>query len=234
MDAVILSGGVGKRFGEGLPKTFAPIAGKPLLYYSLYSFNKYKHTGKIYIVINSAFEELADKYKRKYFAGFEKFAGFIPGGSERKDSVYNALSLIKERGGSDYIAIHDGARPFIKPELINEIYTSATIYKAAAPGIKIVDAIKIVDGDGIIAEHPVKNLARAIQTPQIFDFDLIYNAYKNSIGSGKVFTDDTELLADTQTKIKIVDGDDDLLKITFRDDLIKAKKIYGRIKKLWK
>ena len=77
-------------------------------------------------------------------------------------------------------------------------------------------------------------MARAIQTPQIFDFELIYNAYNNSIGSGKIFTDDTELLSDTQTKIKIVEGDDDLLKITFRDDLIKAQKIYGRIKKLWK
>ena len=234
MDAIILSGGVGKRFGEGTPKTFALIAGKPLLYYSLYSFNKFKHTSKIYVVINSACEELALRYKKKYFSGFEKFAGFIPGGLERKDSVYNALSFIKERGGVNYVAIHDGARPFIKPELIEKIYAEAIARKAAAPGIKVVDAIKIVDDDGIIAEHPEKYLARAIQTPQIFDFELIYGAYKNSIESGKIFTDDTELLKGTSTKIKIVEGDDDLLKITFRDDLIKAKKIYGRIKKLWK
>ena len=233
MDVIILSAGCGKRFGDRLPKTFISLYGKPLIYYSICAFNKSSLVDNIYLVINNAYFSLIERYKKKYFNKLSKFKEIIIGGEERKNSVFNALNYINSKGGFDYIAIHDGARPFVKGEIINNVYCDAKEHGAAAPGVDLIDTIKLKDDDNFILSHPKREKFTAIQTPQIFKFQFIYNAYKNLILNND-FTDDTEIYsAYYENKVKISIGDNDLFKITYKEDLIKAKTIYKRTKKEW-
>ncbi len=233
MDVLILCAGSGKRFGSNKSKLLQRIAFKPLIYYSIKSFNNCPITKRIFLVVPenevSNFHPLISRYKKE----FKKVNGIIIGGDERVDSVRNGLKYFELKGGDEFIAIHDGARPFIKIEMIEKIFSEAKKYGAAAPGIKVVDTIKSCSKDMFIENHLKRDNLVAIQTPQIFRFKEIVDAY-NFFSLQGFYTDDTELFSKINNKIKIVEGDRDLIKITYKEDLVIAKTIYKRIKNLWR
>lgn len=233
MVSIILCAGKGKRFESSKPKVLQKVGFNPLIYYSIKSFNDCEVTDSIYIVVSEGdikyFEPIIKKYKKN----FNKLKGIIIGGKERFDSVKNALQYLNENDKSEFVAIHDGARPFIKKGLIEKIYSSAKIYGCAAPGIKVVDTIKLISNNNIIENHLKRESLIAIQTPQIFNFNDIFNAY-NTFLDKEFWTDDTEIFSRLGKEVKIVDGDRDLIKITYKEDLILAKNIYKRDKKIWR
>ncbi|HOV13299.1 MAG TPA: 2-C-methyl-D-erythritol 4-phosphate cytidylyltransferase [Spirochaetota bacterium] len=231
LTAVILAAGKGSRFGGKTPKTFLTLNGKPIFYYSIYSFYKIEEVDSIYLVVSNDMLEYSKILQKKYLNKIEKFQGIITGGKERSDSVFNALKSLSSN--TEYIALHDAARPFIKPKLIIDIFNEALKVGGASCGMPPIDTIKSLDKDRIIDKHLKRDSLIAIQTPQIFKYDLLFEAYKNAINNNNIFTDDTEVFALSGNKISIINGDKDLIKITYKEDLNTALKIYKGIKYLW-
>jgi len=234
LTAVVLAAGSGERFNSKLPKPFLNIGFKPMFWYSVYSFEKSAEVEKIYIVVSAEQLELVKKQHSKLLKNISKFRGFITGGKMRQDSVFNALKIILSEGGSDLVAIHDSARPFIKPNLFSEICKEALIVGACAPGISVTDTIKLVNDKDLITNHLKREDLVAVQTPQVFRFIKLLRAYREAKKKNLTFTDDTETYSLIDKKITIVPGDKDLLKITYKEDLKIAKEILKRNKNLWK
>jgi 2-C-methyl-D-erythritol 4-phosphate cytidylyltransferase len=233
LSVVIVAAGASTRISGKTPKPFIKINNKPILWYSAFLFNKLDFVKEIYIVISKKNLIDAKRIQKKYLKNINKFKNFIIGGKERSDSVYNALQYIYTKNKPDYIAIHDAARPLIRTELTQSIFNEAIKYEAAAPGIPITDTIKECNNSFISSHLNRKNLI-AIQTPQIFNFNKLINSYNKYYNKNMKITDDTEIYSKKNKNVKIVEGDINLFKITYKRDIKIAKKIIKKHKKLWK
>jgi len=233
LDVIIVAAGKGNRFNTKLPKPFIKINNKPMIWYPVFSFYKLDFIRKIYIVVSKNFISYCTKLIKKYFKNNNDKIVIVEGGEERYNSVFNALKKIEFNGGCDYVAVHDAARPFIKADIIINTFKMALQYGAASPGVTPVNTIKICNNEGMIITHPKRSDLVEIQTPQIFLFKNIMLSYKKSKDLS-IFTDDTEVYANHYKNIKIIYGDNDLLKITFKNDLNLAKMILRKNKLLWK
>lgn len=232
MYVVIVAAGSSTRFSSSIPKPFVEVAGRPLLWYSLYTFNRLDFVKQIAVVVSKDHKELAETVRAQHFTGFSKFAGFVEGGATRQQSVYNALSTLPRAQGVP-VAIHDAARPFVKERLIVELNREAGLYGAAAPGIAVVDTVKSVDEEGFIKEHLKRESLTAIQTPQVFELSKLLSAYEQAAGELAAFTDDTEIYSRYFGRVKMVEGDKELFKVTFEGDLARAEEVYRRNRDLW-
>lgn len=219
---VILAGGSGKRMNSDIPKQYIDLGGKPVLYYSLYEFSE-SNVDKIIIVagendIDYVKTHIVDKY------GIKKVENVIAGGKERYNSVYNSLKAICE---TDYVLIHDGARPFIKREIINAMIDDVKNNKASIAAVPVKDTIKMTDGNNnIVSTIPRKNLWR-IQTPQAFDYKMLFAAYEKVFmnNAQENITDDSMIWEYVYKNIpvKIFVSDYNNFKITTSEDMIYAK-----------
>ncbi len=234
LSVVIVAAGASTRINSKTPKPFIKINSKPILWYSAYSFNKLEFVDNIFIVISKNCLNYFNKFEKKYLNKNNKFKKFILGGKERSDSVYNALQYIKTNYKIDFIAIHDAARPFIMPDIILKTFKDAIKYGSAAPGIQLVDTIKKCNNDNFITSHLTRENLIAIQTPQIFNFNNLINAYEKHYKKNIKITDDTEIYSKLYHKIKITKGDKNLLKITYKKDIELAKKQLNGFKNIWK
>lgn len=158
---------------------------------------------------------------------------FIPGGSSRQSSVFEALKTAEDffknssgkANGSPMVFIHDGARPFVSSKVINDTLKAAQEFGASVPGLQPVDTQKEIDSNGFIVRHLVRKNLVAVQTPQVFMLEPILKAHEEAAKSGKEFTDDTEIwdeFADLQkfSRVKVVEGDSENKKITYRSDIL--------------
>lgn len=218
VSAIVLAGGRGKRMGSVQSKQYINLNGKPILYYTLKQFIKNESIDKIVLVIP---EDESDYCKKEVLEKYElKVDTIVFGGSERQDSVYNALTELEN---SSVVLIHDGARPFVSQRIINDAIKYAKIYKATAPGVMPKDTIKIKDEDNFSISTLDRNRTVAIQTPQAFNFNLIYECHKRIKESGISVTDDTMVAEFFGNKVYIYDGDYTNIKITTPEDLILAE-----------
>lgn len=145
---------------------------------------------------------------------------FVKGGATRQESVFNGLMFLKDKA-PDFVLIHDGARPWVSSQVILRVIDATEKFLAAAPGVPSVDTQKTLSSDGFIHEHLQRETVANIQTPQGFDFEKILSAHEKS--RGKNFTDDTAIFATHFGKVKIVQGDVNNKKITYRDDVMREK-----------
>ncbi len=163
----------------------------------------------------SAFFEFDDEMKEK--------VDYVQGGYTRQKSVLNALEHIKKKTVQpDYVLIHDGARPFVTPFLIYSVLQNAREFEAACPGITPTDTIKGIDENGFIVNHLVRSSLTAIQTPQGFVFERLFQAHKKAASDGHEYTDDSEIWGKYCGPVKLVAGDIKNLKITYPGDLEKG------------
>ena len=234
LSVVIVAAGASTRIINKLPKPFIKINNKPILWYSIYSFNKLDFVKDIFVVISKNNLEFSKKIQKKYLKKINKFKNFIIGGKERSDSVYNALQFINSKNNPDFIAIHDAARPLIKQDLICKIFTEAVKFGSAAPGIHSIDTIKEVNKNFFISSHLNRENLIAIQTPQIFNFNKLLLSYNKYYKKNLKVTDDTEIYSKDYKHIKIVNGDLNLFKITYNNDIKIVKKILKEYKNQWK
>ena len=215
--AIVLAAGRGKRMNSKVQKQFLELGGKPVLYYSLNCFQQSPLVTDIILVTGAesvAFckEEIVEKY------GFTKVKKVIPGGKERYDSVYEGLLSCEN---SDFVLIHDGARPFITQEILERGMTGVRETGACVIGMPSKDTVKVSDENGFVQETPERNLVWSVQTPQIFEYSLIRNAHEkirceNMTG----ITDDATVVERASgTKIRLVEGSYKNLKITTPEDL---------------
>ena len=147
---------------------------------------------------------------------------FVIGGDTRQQSVMNAVDVIDD---CDLIIIHDGARPLIKSEDIENTIRAAKENKAAAVGVFVKDTVKVVDKDGFVVSTPDRSTLFAVQTPQIFDFELYKNSVDAARKKGLDFTDDCQLIENFNQKVKTVVGSYSNIKITTPDDIPLAENL---------
>jgi 2-C-methyl-D-erythritol 4-phosphate cytidylyltransferase len=226
--AVVLSAGKGTRMNSAVPKQYMMLEGKPVLYYSLYAFEKSMIDEIVLVTGEEDVEYCRKEIVQKY--GFTKIISVTAGGKERYHSVFCGLTdLNKEQNRPDYVMIHDGARPFINDEIIWRCVRAAEEFRACAAGVPAKDTIKIADESLFVRETPKRKYVWQIQTPQAFAFPLIYQAYEELLnreqrGEFYSVTDDTMVLeAIYGHKVKLVEGSYENIKITTPEDLKLAK-----------
>ena len=152
----------------------------------------------------------------------DECVSFVVGGDTRQQSVMNALDVIDD---CELIIIHDGARPLIKGEDIENTIRAAKENKAAAVGVFVKDTVKVVDKNGFVVSTPDRSTLFAVQTPQIFDFELYIKAAQNAREKGLDFTDDCQLVESFNQKVKTVVGSYSNIKITTPDDIVLAENL---------
>jgi len=215
--AIVLAAGKGTRMGTEVPKQFLHIQDKPVLYYSLKIFQECKDIHEIVLVIG---EEYQDYCRNVLILPYNltKVTKMVEGGAQRYDSVYEGL---KASGQCDYVFIHDGARPFVTEEILQRCLKTVRESKACVAGMPVKDTIKIADEDGNIATTPSRDLVWMIQTPQVFDYDLIYSAYTKMSQSNIIgITDDAMVVESFENhKVKLVLGSYENIKITTPEDI---------------
>lgn len=219
--AIVLAAGSGKRMGTAIPKQFLELEGKPLVYYALACFQKSPLMDEILLVtspdaISYCREEIVEKYQ------LTKVSQVLAGGKERYDSVYQGLKACQ---GTDYVFIHDGARPFLTEKLLARGYETVRTYGTAIAGMPSKDTIKLVDSNGRVEETPSRDRVWLVQTPQIFAYDAIRTAYDRLQTSCKEgITDDAMVMEGlSQAEVHMFPGDYRNIKITTPEDLEIAK-----------
>lgn len=207
--AIILVAGDSTRFKSSTPKQFYLLNGKPLFWYALEPFAKAKNINKLVVVAKKEHFEEIKKYVPNDIA-------LIEGGKTRFESVDNALNyLSKELKDDDRVLIHDGARPFVSEEQINNLLQTLDINEAATLAIKVEDTLGIVNNN-YLEKIVDRNNAYRIQTPQAFRFKTILNAHKFKQDNP---TDDTQLCLSLGIKVAILLGSKKINKITTIEDL---------------
>ena len=220
ISAIVLAGGRGKRMNYHKSKQFIEIKGKPVLVYTLEKFIYNKSIDEVILVLP---EDEVDYCKKEVLQKYSlKVDRIVIGGKERQDSVFNALEAMEK---ANIVLIHDGARPFISEKIIEEGIKYANIYGAAAPGVTPKDTIKIKNEDNISVDTPDRNTLVAVQTPQCFKYDEIYQCHRKIKEENAIVTDDTSVVERYGHKVYLYEGDYTNIKITTPEDLILAEKL---------
>lgn len=230
--AIVLAAGQGKRMGSKIQKQYLEILDKPVLFYSLDTFQKSNIIDEIILVVGTGQieyckKEIVDKYK------FDKVTKIVEGGTERYFSVWNGLNAISSNKKTidRYVFIHDGARPLVTEEILTRGYNEVKCCKACVIGMPVKDTIKIADEKGYVDKTPKRDLVWTIQTPQIFEVNLIKKAYELLMSCDIINVTDDAMVLETMLhqKAKLVKGSYENIKITTPEDLkiaeIFAKKI---------
>lgn len=209
--AVIVAAGSASRMG-GIDKVMAPLGGEPMIVRTVRAFQNCDAISSIVIVTREDLIRPISGLCRE----MDKVAAVVAGGSSRQESVHLGLNALPK--GMKLAAVHDGARPFITWQVIDRVVRAANTYGAAAPAVPVKDTIKVVQG-GLVTETPDRATLQAVQTPQVFDFDLLRGALKKAQEDGAQVTDDCSAVERMGMKIKIVEGDERNLKVTTPMDL---------------
>ncbi len=209
--AVIVAAGTASRMG-GIDKVMAPLKGEPMILRTVRTFQQCDAISEIVIVTRAdLLVPIMDLCH-----DFTKVRAVIVGGSTRQESVEAGLGAFSEK--VKLAAIHDGARPLISWQVIDRTVRAANTYGAAAPAIAVKDTIKVVSG-GIVSETPDRSALKAIQTPQVFDIDLLRGALKKASDEAAQLTDDCSAVERLGMSVRIVEGDERNIKVTTPLDL---------------
>ena len=211
--AVIVAAGASRRMGAD--KLFLSLAGIPVIVRTLLQFQACADITEIIVVTREdKLTEVAD-YCKRY--GITKATKILQGGKERVDS--SAAGVFAADRHSGYIAISDGARPFVTPEIISATVAAARKYGAATPAVPVKDTIKAAE-NGVVTDTPDRSKLFAIQTPQVFEADLIKGALTKAIRDGIPVTDDCSAVEAMGYPVHLVEGSYRNIKITTQEDMI--------------
>ena len=229
--AIVLAGGRGSRMGSDIPKQYINVNGYPVLYYSLKAFEDFETiTGIILVTIPDDIEycqhEIVDKYN------FTKVKAIVPGGTERYNSVRNALDTIIE--DNSLVFIHDGARACIDTDTLRKLYSDACRYRNAVAAVTSKDTIRLSDDNKTAVFTPSRDKVWIIKTPQVFNTGEIKRAYNRMETSGMCdgITDDAMVMERFgDEKIHLTESSYANIKVTTPDDLYVAENILKNRKK---
>ena len=209
--AVIVAAGSASRMG-GIDKVVADLGGEPMIVRTVRAFQNCDAIASIVIVTREdLIRPISDLCR-----DMKKVAAVVAGGKSRQESVHLGLNALPK--GTKLAAVHDGARPLVSWQVIDRVVRAANTYGAAAPAIPVKDTIKVVQGR-LVKETPDRSSLMAVQTPQVFDFDLLRGALRKAEEDGAQVTDDCSAVERTGMRIKIVEGDERNLKVTTPMDL---------------
>ena len=209
--AVLVAAGSASRMG-GIDKVMAPLGGTPMIVRTARAFQDCEAIKEIVIVTR---QDLILPITG-LCQGMDKVKVVVVGGGSRQESVWLGLNALSK--GVELAAVHDGARPLVSGALIDRVVRAAHSYGAAAPAIPVKDTIKVEQG-GMIASTPDRSTLRAVQTPQVFDFDLLRGALQKAEKDGAAVTDDCSAVERLGMNIRLVEGEERNLKVTTPLDL---------------
>ena len=215
--AVIVAGGSGLRAGGGLPKQYQLVGGKPVIRWTLEAFLTHPLVGRVQTVIGQGHEAL-------FQAATEGLVGLLApvvGGGSRQDSCRSGLEACAEFHPQK-ILIHDAARPFLSPDLIDNVISELDHAPAVIPGLPVADTMKYAPS-GIIERTVDRASLWFVQTPQGFQYDRILAAHRKALTAGETsFTDDAAVAEYAGMKVQIVAGEQKNRKLTTAHDIMEA------------
>jgi len=209
--AVIVAAGTASRMG-GIDKVMAPLAGKPVIVRTVEAFQNCDAIREIVVVTR---EDLLTSVMG-LCKDMDKVKAVVVGGKDRPESVSLGMNALSSR--VKLVAIQDGARPLVSWQVIDRTVRAANSYGAAAPAVPVKDTVKEVAG-GLVVTTPERSRLQAVQTPQVFDYDLLRGALKKAKDAETAITDDCSAVEMLGMKVKIVEGDERNIKITTPMDL---------------
>ena len=234
---MILAAGSGSRMRSDTAKQFMPLRGKPLICYALQAVEDSNIIDDCILVTGAkGLTWVTEKIVKKY--GYHKVDTVIAGGEERYFSVAGAMRFIASgdmavpnRDG--YVFVHDGARPFLTEKILRDTYEAVQKYGACVSAVRSKDTVKIADEEGFVKETPDRNYIWNMHTPQVFETKLIVDAYaaleknlRDLQEKGIHITDDAMVVEYfTETKVKLVEGSYENIKLTTPEDLEVAERI---------
>ncbi len=214
---IILLGGKGNRLNNELPKQFIEVENKLLCEYAIEKFEESPFIDEICLTRLKGYDEFYDKLKLKY----KKIKYIVDGGSERQNSVFNALKALED---VKTVVIHDGARPFVTLKEIEEVVKMSLKYDCAITAKAVSDTIKKGDNSFVVETVKRDNLF-SVKTPQAFSYDVVKNAHLKAIEDNFLGTDDSSLVERLNKKVYIVEAFDNNIKVTTNIDLIVMRAI---------
>ncbi len=233
--AVIPAAGSGRRMGEALNKVRLPLNGIPVLTHALRTFLAADQPAvdRLVLVVSESERNFFEAYLDSEWSDRMDRIEIVIGGVERQDSVYNGLeSLEAWRGWSmaeqRLVIVHDAARALLTRELLSDAIRMGLEFKAVGVAVPVKDTIKQTDETGFVIATPERATLWAIQTPQVFEYDLLLQSYRRAIGAKRYFSDDCGVVEFCGHRVKLIPGSYENIKITTPEDLIIAAEILRR------
>ncbi|MDE5747146.1 MAG: 2-C-methyl-D-erythritol 4-phosphate cytidylyltransferase [Acetatifactor sp.] len=237
--AVVLAAGSGSRMHSSVPKQFMELEGKPLIWYALKAVERSSIIDDCILVTGAGDlsymrQEIVEKY------GFSKVDKITAGGSQRFESVARALEVLENGelrtpNREGYVFIHDGARPFLTEKILEDTYAAAYAYGACVAAMPSKDTVKLADSEGYAVQTPNRNSVWLVQTPQVFEVQMICEAYRMLMGQlpllrqqGIEITDDAMVVETMLHRhVKLVQASYKNIKVTTPEDMRIAQALLG-------
>lgn len=213
--AVIVAAGNSTRMGGGRSKTLADLGGKPVVRRSLERLAANRRIAEITVVCRE--EDIAEM--QRAVSGIGVPVTVVAGGQERQDSVRRGVEALSS--DTEYIIIHDGARPMVTADVIEHVCEDALKYGAATAAVRSKDTCKL--GDGFVEKTPPREKLFAVQTPQAFKKDMYMYALSRAEDAGKSYTDDCQLIESVGGRVWLTEGDYRNIKITTPEDMLTVR-----------
>jgi 2-C-methyl-D-erythritol 4-phosphate cytidylyltransferase len=230
--AIIPAAGIGKRMLSAKNKVWLSINGESILAHTLKVFQTSAWIDRIVLVINETEVKEFETFLLERQATFPRQVDLVIGGAERQDSVANGLMFLKRQAGwgenRDLVMIHDAARALVTETIILSAIEMAIKYHAVGVGVPVKDTIKQIDLEGLVINTPDRASLWTVQTPQIFELNLLAECYRKAAASNLKCTDDCGVVESCGYPVKMVMGSYENMKITTPEDLIIAETILRR------
>jgi len=216
---IVPAAGQGKRFGNSLPKQFLDLNGIPVIIRTLKIFEDMDEVNNVIVAVDTSYKKLLQNLIKEF--DIKKNISIIKGGKERQDSIFNAIKL-QSLETSDIILVHDAVRPLASKKLFTKIVNATNTYGSSVPGIVPKDTIKRIKANGFVDCTFMRHMLRNIQTPQGFKTDIFLEIYRQMKLRKMVVTDDSALAEMLGFKVKIIEGEEQNIKITTAIDMLLA------------
>lgn len=226
--AIILAAGIGKRMNLDIPKQYILLSNETILKRTIRNVLKSEYIDECILVVRKEdikkAKEVIKDITRNNIRNNDFKIKYVIGGKERQDSAYSGINAVSDN--TDIILVHDGVRPFIKKEIIEDAIKSVEITGSVATAVMVKDTIKCIkEGGKIVESTPRRENLRAIQTPQVFKKDILKKAYDTAYNEKYYSTDDASLVEYAGGDVYLIEGDYSNIKITTKEDLIIANAI---------
>ncbi|HVE93177.1 MAG TPA: 2-C-methyl-D-erythritol 4-phosphate cytidylyltransferase [Actinomycetota bacterium] len=220
--ALLLAGGAGRRLGAGVAKAFVPLAGRPMLTYSLESLATVGRVTRVVVAVPEGLAETALRLAAEAGVGE---ARVVAGGPSRRES---ALLALAEVGDADSVVVHDAARPLCRPSLFEVCLNALQDADGAVVCAPVTDTIKKVGPGGFISETHSRAGLWSAQTPQTFRLDVYRRAHEKAVRDGFDATDCSAMVERLGARVRVIPGDPDNIKITAPVDIALAERLLER------
>ncbi len=219
--AIIIAGGVGKRMGQDIPKQFIIVEGKPIIIYTLESFQNHPQIDRILVVCKEGWEDTLWAYVKEF--KLSKVQWIIQGGRIGQESINNGVQFLKEHSSpEDTIIIHDGIRPLVDELVLSDVIVKCKEHGNAVTSLPYNEQIFIKTTDETTNQYVDRNTLRRVSTPQAYTYDKLLAAYDRALAENIGMTDSSytnTMMVDLGETLYFAAGSDKNIKLTTTDDL---------------